>query len=121
MLTQDDIQLSVKAEPAYRVTEFTDGRNESPIAGLVALDFDWNITRSLMLTHDTKALAETGGSAIAIIDSRNTTVNLVTGLNAAISSKLSARLSYALEYDSNPPPSAVKTDTLSRVTLIYDF
>jgi len=37
------------------------------------------------------------------------------------SSKLSARFSYAVEYDSNPPPGAVQTDTLSRVTLIYDF
>lgn len=120
-LKQDDIQLSVKAGPAYRVTEFIDGRSESRIAGLVGVDFDWNITKRLTLTQDTNAVAETGGSAIAIIDSRNTTLDLVTGLNAAISSKLSARLSYALEYDSNPPPGAVKTDTLSRVTLIYDF
>ncbi len=120
-LKKDDIQLSLKAGPAYRVTEFIDGRSESRIAGLVALDFDWNITKRLTLTQDTNAVAETGGSAIAIIDSRNTTLDLVTGLNAAISSKLSARFSYAVEYDSNPPPGAVQTDTLSRVTLIYDF
>lgn len=117
----DDLKLSLKAGPAYRVTEFTDGRSESRIAGLIALDFDWNITKRLTLTQDTNAVAETGGSAIAIIDSRNTTLDLVTGLNAAISSKLSARFSYAVEYDSNPPPGAVQTDTLSRVTLIYDF
>ena len=120
-LKNDDIQLSLKAGPAYRTTEFVDGRSESRIAGLVALDFDWNITKRLTLTQDTNAVAETGGSAIAIIDSRNTTLDLVTGLNAAISSKLSARFSYAVEYDSNPPPGAVQTDTLSRVTLIYDF
>lgn len=120
-LKNDDIQLSLKAGPAYRTTEFIDRRSESRIAGLVALDFDWNITKRLTLTQDTNAVAETGGSAIAIIDSRNTTLDLVTGLNAAISSKLSARFSYAVEYDSNPPPGAVQTDTLSRVTLIYDF
>jgi putative salt-induced outer membrane protein len=117
----NDVKLSVKAGPAYRVTEFTDGRSESRIAGLIGVDFDWNITKRLTLTQDTNAVAETGGSAIAIIDSRNTTLDLVTGLNAAISSKLSARFSYAIEYDSNPPPGAVQTDTLSRVTLIYDF
>ncbi|MFN4018889.1 MAG: YdiY family protein [Erythrobacter sp.] len=120
-LKNDNIQLSLKAGPAYRTTEFIDGRSESRIAGLVALDFDWNITNRLTLTQDTNAVAETGGSAIAIIDSRNTTLDLVTGLNAAISSKLSARFSYAVEYDSNPPPGSVQTDTLSRVTLIYDF
>jgi putative salt-induced outer membrane protein len=117
----DDIQLSVKAGPAFRVTEFVDGRSESRIAGLIGVDFDWSITDRLKLTQDTNAVAETGGSAVAIIDSRNTTLDLVTGLNATISSKLSARFSYAVEYDSNPPPGAVQTDTLSRVTLIYDF
>jgi putative salt-induced outer membrane protein len=120
-LKGEDVQLSVKAGPAYRVTEFIDGREESRIAGLVALDFDWNITERLKLTQDTNAVAETGGSAVAIIDSRNTSIDLITGLDATIAKSLKARFSYAVEYDSNPPPGAVQTDTLSRVTLIYDF
>lgn len=120
-LKKSDVQLSLKAGPAYRVTEFVDGRSESRIAGLIGLDFDWQITEKLKLTQDTNAVAETGGSAVAIIDSRNTSIDLVTGLDAAIARKLKARVSYAIEYDSNPPPGAVQTDTLSRVTLIYDF
>lgn len=120
-LKKDDVQLSLKAGPAYRVTQFVDGREESRIAGLLALDFDWQITERLKLTQDTNAVAETGGSAVAIIDSRNTSIDLITGLDAAIAKKLKARVSYAVEYDSNPPPGAVQTDTLSRVTLIYDF
>ena len=95
--------------------------NISSLAGLIGLDFDWSITDRLKLTQDTNAVAETGGSAIAIIDSRNTTLDLITGLDATINSSLTARFSYAVEYDSNPPPGAVQTDTLSRVTLIYDF
>ena len=120
-LKRDDVQLSVKVGPAYRVTQFVDGREDSRIAGLVGLDFDWDITDRLKLTQDTNAVAETGGSALAIIDSQNTTLDLITGLNAKINSSLSARFSYAVEYNSNPPPGAVQTDTLSRVTLIYDF
>lgn len=116
-----DVQLSVKAGPAYRLTQFTDGRTEDRVAALLALDFDWQITERLKLTQDTNAVAEAGGSAVAIIDSRNTSIDLVTGLDAAIAKKLKARFSYAVEYDSNPAPGAVQTDTLSRVTLIYDF
>lgn len=115
------LQLSLKAGPAYRVTQFVDGREESRIAGLLALDFDWQITERLKLTQDTNAVAETGGTAVAIIDSRNTSIDLTTGLDATIAKSLKARFSYAVEYDSNPPPGAVQTDTLSRVTLIYDF
>lgn len=120
-IKSDELQLSFKAGPAYRVTEFVDGRNESRIAGLIGIDFDWSITERLKLTQDTNAVAETGSSAVAIIDSRNTSVNVITGLDAAIAKKLKARLSYAVEYNSDPAPGAVQTDTLSRVTLIYDF
>jgi putative salt-induced outer membrane protein len=117
----EDVQLALKAGPAYRLTEFTDGRSEDRLAGLLALDFDWQITDRLKLTQDTNAVAETGGSAVAVIDSRNTSIDLVTGLDASIAKSLKARFSYAFEYDSNPPPGTVQTDTLSRVTLIYDF
>ncbi len=120
-IDEPDIQLSMKAGPAYRVTDFTSGESESRIAALLGLDFDWTISDRLKLTHDTNAVAETGGSAQLIVDGNNTSLNFVTGLNAKISDRVSARASYAIEYDSNPPPGAVQTDTLSRVTLIYDF
>ena len=120
-IKQEDIELSLKAGPAWRATRFVDGREENRIAGLVGLDFGWSITDTLKLTQTANAVAETGASAVAIIDSRNTSIDLVTGLDAAISRSLKARLSYSVEYDSNPPPGAVGTDTQSRVTLIYDF
>ena len=82
---------------------------------------DWAITDRLKLTQDTNAVTETGGSAQLIVDGNNTSLNLATGLNAKISDRISARVSYAIEYDSNPPAGAVQTDTLSRITLIYDF
>ncbi|MDJ0644175.1 MAG: DUF481 domain-containing protein [Erythrobacter sp.] len=121
IIDEPDLQLSAKAGPAYRLTEFVGGDSESRIAALLGIDFDWTITDRLKLTHDTNAVAETGGATTIIVDSSNTSVNLVTGLNAKISDRVSARLSYAVEYDSNPPAGAEQTDTLSRVTLIYDF
>ena len=116
-----NLSLSAKAGPAYRITQFTTGENENRIGGLIGLDFDWDITDRLKLTHDTNAVAETGGSATVIIDSSNTSVDLVTGLNAKISDSLTARLSYTIEYDTNPPEGSVGTDTQSRATLIYGF
>ncbi len=121
IIDESNLQLSAKAGPAYRVTEFVTGETESRIAGLFGVDFDWDITDRLTLTHDTNAVAETGGSATVIVDSNNTSLDLVTGLNAKISDKLTARLSYAIEYDTNPPIGSVGTDTLSRATLIYGF
>ncbi len=121
LLKNKDMQLSVKAGPAYRVTKFLDETSESKLAGLVALDFDWTIADGLSLTQDTDMVAETGGRGTVIFDGSNTSLNLVTGLQAKLTDRISTRLSYAVEYDSNPPTRAVSTDTLSRFTLIYGF
>ena len=115
------LSLSVKAGPAFRLTDYTDGRSESRLAALAGLDLDWQVFERLTLTQDANAVAETGGEALVIVDSSNTTINLVTGLNFAVSDSLRARLSYQLDYDSNPPAGKVSTDTLTRATLIYGF
>lgn len=121
LIAEPDMTLSVKAGPAYRHTEFVDGRTADRLAGLVGLDFDWRIAEGLKLTQDTNAVTTTGGEAVVIFDSANTSLNVITGLEAKISDRLSTRLSYAIEYESNPPVGAVQTDTLTRFTLIYGF
>jgi putative salt-induced outer membrane protein len=121
LVDSDGLRLEVKAGPAWRVTDFVTGPSESKIAALVGVDFDWQISDWLKLTQDTNAVAEAGGSAVAIIDSSNTTIKLVTGLEGKLSDRLTTRLSYTIDYDSNPPVGAVSTDSLSRFTLVYGF
>lgn len=111
ILTGPDMTLSVKAGPAWRRTELVGGGSTSNLAGLAAADFDWKLAETITLTQDASALVQSGSSTF-ISD---------TGLVAKVSGKLSVRLSYTLEHDTAPPPGSVKTDTLSRVTLIYDF
>lgn len=118
---QPKLNLALKAGPALRRTDLTSGESDTRIAGLVGLDFDWVIADGVKLTQDTSAVAETGGAAVAIFDSRNTTLSFVTGLEARITGKLSTRFSYQVDYQSDPPPGTVGTDTLSRVTLVYGF
>jgi putative salt-induced outer membrane protein len=36
-------------------------------------------------------------------------------------SKLSARFSYSLRYESQPLPGSVGTDTVTRASVVYDF
>ena len=121
LVDNDRLQLSAKLGPAFRTTTFTDGTSESRLAGLAGLDFDWQISDRLKLTQDTNMVADAGGEATVIFDSANTSLVVVTGLEAKISDKLSTRLSFKLDYDSNPPAGAVSTDTLSRFTLLYGF
>jgi putative salt-induced outer membrane protein len=115
------LDLSIKAGPAFRRSEFVDGTSEDRLGGLAGLDFDWRITDRLTFTQDSNMIAETGGSATVIVDSSRTTLALVTGLEAKMTDRLTTRLSYAVDYDSNPPADAVSTDTLTRFTLVYGF
>ena len=107
----DGPTLSIKAGPAWRRTELVGGGSTSNLAGLAALDFDWDLAENITFTQDASALIQSGSS----------TYISESGLQAGISDNLSVRLSYTVEVDTDPPPGAVKTDTLSRVTIIYDF
>ena len=121
VIDQPNLHLSIKAGPAYRLTDYRDGTEESRLAALFGADFDWSITKRLKFTQGANAVAESGSSAVAIIDSSNTSISLVSGLEAKVSNRLSTRFSYTIDYNSNPPAGSVKTDTLSRFTLVYGF
>lgn len=121
LIDTDTMDLSIKAGPAYRVTEFVDGTSTSRLAGLFGLDFDWQLSDSIKLTQDANSTVETGSEALLIVDSTNTSLSAITGVEAGISDSLTARLAWAIEYDSNPPAGSVSTDTITRFTLIYGF
>ncbi len=121
IIDESDLTLSAKLGPAYRFTEFTNGTSEGRIAALAGLDFDWAITDRVKLTQDSNVTSETGGTATAVVDSSNVSLNLLTGLQLKVSDKVSTRLSYQVDYESNPPAGTENTDTLSRFTLIYGF
>lgn len=120
-LRRSGLNLSLKAGPALRRTDFTNGDTDTRLAGLLGLDFAWTLADGVKLTQNTNLVAETGGAATLIVDSRNTTLALVTGLEARITGKLSTRLSYSIDYQSDPTPGKLRTDTLSRVTFVYGF
>ena len=114
-------QLSVKAGPSWRRVDFLDGTSDNAFGALAGMDFDWQLASRLKLTQDANLVADTGGSAAIFVDSTSTSILLTTGLEAKVSDGLSTRLSYTVDYDSNPPTGAVSTDTQSRFTLVYGF
>ena len=120
-----DLRLAIKAGPAFRVTDFAAGNSESSLAALVGLDFDWKISDNLNFSQDAGGTwasdAQGFTSAVAIIDSDNATFKATSALGAKLIGSLSARLSYTIEHETNPPVGRIKTDTLSRASLVYDF
>jgi len=116
-----DAQLSLKAGPSWRRVDFLNGVSEESLGGLAGLDFDWQLARTLKFTQDADLVADAGGQATVLIDANNTSVLVTSGLEAAVTDRVTTRLSYTVDYDSNPPTGAVSTDTLTRFTLVYGF
>ncbi|MFC4291124.1 YdiY family protein [Sphingorhabdus arenilitoris] len=111
VIDTDKMKLDVKGGPAWRQTEFVAGGSQSSLAGLTNANFAWNISPTITLRQN----------ASAYLESANSSLTSLTALEAKINSALTARLSYQVERDSNPPAGLENTDTLSRVTIIYDF
>ena len=113
---REDLSFQVKAGPAWRTSKIRDdiepgSDRESYFAGLAAMDFAWQFAPTLKFTQNASAFVQSG----------NDTYTSLTGIEAEMGSGLSARLSYRILHDTSPPDDSVKTDTLSRITLIYDF
>lgn len=111
VIDDDAIQLSVDGGPAYRRTELIGGGTTEQLGGRAALDLEWQIADSIKLTED----------ATAILQSRSTTLLASTGVEIKIDDSMSAGFAYVIEHETDPPAGSVKTDTLTRITLIYDF
>ena len=63
ILDNPKLKLSLKAGPAYRVTDFTDGTSADRLAGLVGIDFDWQMLDRLKLTVTSKRWRKPRGNA----------------------------------------------------------
>jgi putative salt-induced outer membrane protein len=114
-------QLSLKAGPSWRLIRLLDDTSQNSFGGLAGFDFDWRLAKQLKFTQDANLVADTGAAGTVIIDSTSTSVLLTSGLEASIADGLTTRLSYTVDYDSNPPVGAVSTDTMTRFTLVYGF
>lgn len=116
-----DVQLSIKAGPSWRLIELLDNSSQNSFGALAGFDFDWRIAKQLKFTQDANVVADTGAAGQIIIDSTSTSILLTSGLEASIADGLTTRLTYTVDYDSNPPTGAVSTDTSTRFTLVYGF
>lgn len=111
LLTDENAKLSVKAGPAWRFTRLVTGTDESVLAGLASVDIKLKLTPTIQFTE----------AASAYVDEQRSTLFSVAALDSQLIGKLKARLSYTVQYESNPALGRAPTDTTSRLTLVYGF
>ena len=111
ILSSDRVKLSTTLGPSLREVAYVDDGAETKFGARSSLNFRWALTPTLSLQQIASAYAES--------DTQSVTAR--TALDARIVSKLSARLSYNMQYESGSKLVDRAFDTTSKVTLIYDF
>lgn len=93
LVTEPNLTVDAKAGPAWRHTDYIGLPSVSEITGLAAVDANWKVTPALTLSENAAALS--GHS--------NTNLTSLTAISLKISKALSARVSYQVGYNSEPP------------------
>lgn len=107
----EKLALSATLGPSVRRTRYTDDGTETAWGGRSSIDFRWSLSPTLSLRQTASAYGEPDTASISSL----------TALDTRILSKLSARLSYNMRYESGSKLIDKAFDTTSKVTLIYDF
>lgn len=97
---------------ALRQTQYINpDREESDVAGRVTAKFAWDLRPGLRFTEEAGGLF---GGTTSTLYSRS-------ALTVAVFGALSARASFDVNYESEPPPGVETTDTITRFALVYSF
>lgn len=104
------VTWDLEGGPTLRQAKFFD-RDENSLAFRAASKFGWDITPTIKLTQETTGFLESGSSSVLS----------ATALTAQLYGKLSGRLGFDVQYESDPPLGLKHLDTITRVTLVYGF
>ena len=111
LVDNERIKFSVDTGPSYRHVKYTDDGMEDRAGLRSSLDFNFKLSPTLTIRQN----------AYAYVERDSQTLSSLTALDAKILSRLSARFSYNTEYESETEITPESFDTLSKVTLVYDF
>ena len=104
-------KLSIDTGPAYRYVNYTDDGVEERVGLRSSLDFNMKLTPTLTFQQN----------AYTYVEKDRASLSSLTALDAKILSRLSTRFSYSTAFESETELTPESFDTLSKVTLIYDF
>lgn len=111
LIKQPNMTLNLEAGAALRQTSYITGISDNRFAGRGALDYSWTITPGVIFTENATVYGQ----------SDNSTFTSTTALTMKVRGALSAQASFLVDHETNPPLGLKKTDTTSRLTLVYAF
>jgi putative salt-induced outer membrane protein len=106
-----NLKFRVEAGPALRQSEYLTTGRENTIAARGAGYLTWKVAPRLEFSQ----------SLVAYLESQNSTLLATTALTTKLQDQISARGSYEVRHEQDPPADRENTDTTTRLTLIFSF
>ena len=111
LIVSDPVDLALDAGPSIRHARYVAGEQETKLGARASMDVAWRLTPVLTFKQTASGYAE----------SDVYTLNSLTSLVTKVGTRWSAAFSYNVQYESETLLSARDSDTMSRLTLTYDF
>lgn len=111
LIVSKPLDLSADIGPSVRNANYVTGEQETKAGARGSMALVWRVSPTLTFKQNAAGYAESGVYSL----------NSLTAIETKVGSRLSAALSYNVQYESETLLSARDFDTLSRVTLTYDF
>lgn len=111
LIVSTPLDLQVDIGPSIRSTNYTDSPGETKLGGRGSLDLAWRLAPNLTFKQTASGYAERDVY----------TFNALSALETKVATNWAARFSYTVQYESESLLTDKAFDTLSRVTLTYDF
>ncbi len=105
------LQLKAEAGPAIRQAAYISNDYQNTVAARLAGYLGWRLGSNLEFTQ----------SLITYLEDKNSTLLSSTALTTKLQGNISAKASYEVRNEADPPQGRKKTDTTSRVTLVFGF
>lgn len=111
LIVSKPVDLSADIGPSIRHAKYLIGERETKLGIRGSMALAWRVTPTLTVKQTASGYAE----------SDVYTLNALTSMETKVSTRWSAALSYNVQYESETLLSTRELDTLSRLTLTYDF
>lgn len=111
LIDRPGLRFDVQAGPALRQISYYDRGDEIAFAGRLGGDLAWTVRPDLVFTQNTTVF----------LDTMSSTLTSTTALTTKLRGDLSARASFDIRVETEPPSDREHTDTTTRASLVYSF
>ncbi|HEX7887670.1 MAG TPA: DUF481 domain-containing protein [Phenylobacterium sp.] len=111
LVDRPDLRFDVQAGPALRQINYYDRDDENAVSARFGGDLSWTVRPDLVFTQN----------ATVFLDSVSSSLTATTALTTKLRGDLSARASFDVRAETEPPAGREHTDTTTRASLVYSF